>query len=154
MIIDFVPTINFNYSKTGILLFETNIRYLGGMLSAYDLGSGPYTALMANAIAKEEFLTHSKSLAEILSIAFDTPTGIPENMLHFDGIQPAERRNISSIADIGTLTLEWIRLSDLLRDPKYTKHGSKGGELHFRPSPIVRGPISRFDHGQIEHYNW
>jgi mannosyl-oligosaccharide alpha-1,2-mannosidase len=36
-ILEFVPTINFQTSKTPVDLFETTIRYIGGMLSAYDL---------------------------------------------------------------------------------------------------------------------
>jgi mannosyl-oligosaccharide alpha-1,2-mannosidase len=68
--------------------------------------SGPYAALMPNATAKEALLTQSKSVADYLSVAFDTPTGIPENMLHFNGIHTAERRNACSIADISALILE------------------------------------------------
>jgi mannosyl-oligosaccharide alpha-1,2-mannosidase len=40
-ILDFIPTINFKKSSTTVDLFETTIRYLGGMLSAYDLLTGP-----------------------------------------------------------------------------------------------------------------
>jgi mannosyl-oligosaccharide alpha-1,2-mannosidase len=40
-ILDFIPTINFKKTSTTVDLFETTIRYLGGMLSAYDLLSGP-----------------------------------------------------------------------------------------------------------------
>ena len=46
-ILDHVPEINFGVSfqdKT-VSLFETTIRYLGGMLSAYDLLNGPYSEL-------------------------------------------------------------------------------------------------------------
>jgi mannosyl-oligosaccharide alpha-1,2-mannosidase len=32
-ILDFVPTINFSNTSTEISLFETTIRYLGGLLS-------------------------------------------------------------------------------------------------------------------------
>lgn len=40
-IMDFIPTIDFHKTNTPVNLFETTIRYLGGMLSAYDLLTGP-----------------------------------------------------------------------------------------------------------------
>ena len=44
-ILDYVPTIDFsapkNTNDSQISLFETNIRYLGGLLAAYDLLKGP-----------------------------------------------------------------------------------------------------------------
>jgi mannosyl-oligosaccharide alpha-1,2-mannosidase len=40
-ILDFIPSINFQKTSTAVDLFETTIRYLGGMLSAYDLLNGP-----------------------------------------------------------------------------------------------------------------
>lgn len=32
-ILDYIPKINFNHTKTDISLFETTIRYLGGLVS-------------------------------------------------------------------------------------------------------------------------
>ncbi len=32
-ILEYIPTINFNQTQTQVSLFETTIRYLGGMLS-------------------------------------------------------------------------------------------------------------------------
>lgn len=45
-----VPEINFSvsYEDEAVSLFETTIRYLGGMLSAYDLLNGPFTGLASN----------------------------------------------------------------------------------------------------------
>jgi hypothetical protein len=40
-IMEFIPTIDFQTTKAPVDLFETTIRYLGGMLSAYDLLTGP-----------------------------------------------------------------------------------------------------------------
>ena len=36
-LLDFVPTINFDNTTTEVSLFETTIRYLGGLLSGMDL---------------------------------------------------------------------------------------------------------------------
>ncbi len=46
-----------------INLFETTIRHLGGLLSAYDISGGKYNILVEKAV----------ELAEILYTAFDTP---------------------------------------------------------------------------------
>jgi hypothetical protein len=48
-------------------VFETSIRYLGGMLGAYDVSEGKYPIL----------LEKSKQLGELLLRAFNTPNGIP-----------------------------------------------------------------------------
>ena len=40
-ILDFIPTIDFMKTKDSVDLFETTIRYLGGLLSAYELLTGP-----------------------------------------------------------------------------------------------------------------
>jgi mannosyl-oligosaccharide alpha-1,2-mannosidase len=50
-----------------INVFETTIRYLGGMLSAYDLSKGKYPLL----------LEKSLELGEMLYAAFDTPNRMP-----------------------------------------------------------------------------
>ena len=52
-ILDFIPTIDFtkvdNVTRPGaslsISVFETNIRYVGGLLAAYDLLKGPFQHL-------------------------------------------------------------------------------------------------------------
>lgn len=52
-IVNYVPTINFSKTSSSVSLFETTIRYLGGMISGYDfLGpGGPQTALLKNAVS-------------------------------------------------------------------------------------------------------
>lgn len=43
----FIDKINFNKATDTVSLFETTIRYLGGLLSGYDLLTGPYSDLVA-----------------------------------------------------------------------------------------------------------
>lgn len=45
-ILEFIPTVNFHKTKSPVNLFETTIRYMGGMLSAYELLSGPMQHLV------------------------------------------------------------------------------------------------------------
>lgn len=45
--LDYIPTINYTrgLDDSAASLFETNIRHLGGLLSAYDLLTGPFANL-------------------------------------------------------------------------------------------------------------
>ena len=63
-----VETIDFTTSiRNDIPLFETVIRYLGGLVAAYDVSGGKYTTLLDKAV----------ELADILLGAFDTPNRMP-----------------------------------------------------------------------------
>jgi mannosyl-oligosaccharide alpha-1,2-mannosidase len=63
-----VKDIDFTTSvRRDIPLFETVIRYLGGLLAAYDLSGGKYRVFLEKAI----------ELAEVLMGAFDTPNRMP-----------------------------------------------------------------------------
>lgn len=61
-LIDFTTTM-----RNDIPLFETVIRYLGGLIAAYDLSEGKYKNLLDKAV----------ELAEVLMGAFDTPNRMP-----------------------------------------------------------------------------
>jgi mannosyl-oligosaccharide alpha-1,2-mannosidase len=54
-------------------LFETTIRYLGGLLAAYDISDKKYPNLLNKAV----------ELAEILISAFDTPNRMPETYYYW-----------------------------------------------------------------------
>ncbi|KAF2083698.1 glycoside hydrolase family 47 protein [Saccharata proteae CBS 121410] len=105
--IDFTTT-----SQKVISVFETTIRYLGGFLSAYDLTDGQYPALLQKA----------KELGNMLYVAFDTPNRMPvtywkpQDALN-DVPQEAGKRIPS--ADIGSLTMEFTRLSQLTGDLRF-----------------------------------
>ncbi|KAH9826136.1 glycoside hydrolase family 47 protein [Teratosphaeria destructans] len=121
-ILDFVPTIDFtrNHSPTVVQtsLFETNIRYLGGLLSAHDLLCGPFADMVARAPGRcPALLSQARSLADTLKFAFDTPTGIP----------------------LGTLCLEWQRLSDLTGDPTYGRLVQRAESWWFRGTEVWPG---------------
>lgn len=60
--IDFTTSI-----RADIPLFETTIRYLGGLLAAYDVSKAQYRV----------FLDKAVELAEVLMGAFDTPNHMP-----------------------------------------------------------------------------
>ena len=63
-----VKDINFTTTdRKDIPVFETVIRYLGGLLAAYDLSGATYRILLDKAV----------ELAEVLMGAFDTPNRMP-----------------------------------------------------------------------------
>ncbi|KAA1129581.1 hypothetical protein PGTUg99_030524 [Puccinia graminis f. sp. tritici] len=96
--IDKDPLIS-NHPK--ISFFETVIRYLGGLLSAYDLSGDKL------------MLQRAEDLAEWLLPAFGTSSGVPET--HYQmGFNPLGGKvgNVMT-SDIGSLSLEFTRLSQL-----------------------------------------
>ena len=93
-------------------LFETTIRVLGGLLSAYDQsGNDPV------------FLRKAVDLADRLMGAFETPTGIPYASVHLRDRRgvPGHDRGISSTAEVASLQLEFKYLSYLTGDDRYWK---------------------------------
>ena len=44
-VLEHVPTIDFSKTNTSVSLFETTIRYLGGLISGYDFLKGPLADL-------------------------------------------------------------------------------------------------------------
>ncbi|KAH8957889.1 hypothetical protein BDL97_07G115200 [Sphagnum fallax] len=98
---------NKNYDAS---VFETTIRVLGGLLSAYDL------------TAEKMFLTKAKEIADRLLPAWDTRTGIPYTTINLDSGRahnPGWTGGSSVLADLGTEQVEFIGLSQRTGDPKY-----------------------------------
>lgn len=108
-----VGDIDFTTSqRKDIPVFETTIRYLGGMLSAYDLSGGQYKTLLDKAV----------ELAEILMGAFDTPNRMPLTFYHWMptfASQPHRAGTHVVLAEIGSLSMEFTRLAQLTKEPKY-----------------------------------
>jgi mannosyl-oligosaccharide alpha-1,2-mannosidase len=86
-ILEFIPTIDFTKvdpaarrgASLSVSLFETTIRYVGGLLASYDLLKGPFSHLDVDADKVEALLTQCVSLADTLKFAFNTTSGIPVN---------------------------------------------------------------------------
>lgn len=134
--LNFIPTIDFTRTSTQVNVFETNIRYLGGMISGYDLLTGPFSNVPHDANKRALVLKQAVKLADLLCAAFKTPTGIPDNILNFNGGQPSINGSASaSIATIGSLVLEWARLSHLTNDPKYARLTQTAQAFLIKPSP-------------------
>jgi mannosyl-oligosaccharide alpha-1,2-mannosidase len=88
-------------------VFETTIRYLGGLLGAYEVSNGQYQALLQKAT----------EVGDMLLGAFNTPSKMPVLHWHKTGVEPAPGDAIMS--ELGSLSLEFIRLSQLTGNGKY-----------------------------------
>jgi mannosyl-oligosaccharide alpha-1,2-mannosidase len=109
-----IPNIDFtNKEDCQINLFETTIRHLGGLLSAFDLSGGKRVILVEKAV----------ELAEVLFTAFDTPNRMPTPHYVWSATNPdANNHQPSSsivLAVLGSLSLEFTRLSQITGNDKY-----------------------------------
>ena len=108
-----VDKIDFTTSPRGdIPMFETTIRYLGGLLAAYDVSGGKYKNLLDKAV----------ELAEILIGAFDTPNRMPVLYYYWKptfASQAHRASGRSNLAELGSLSMEFTRLAQLTKNPRY-----------------------------------
>ncbi|GMI97539.1 ALPHA-MANNOSIDASE IB, alpha-mannosidase 1 [Hibiscus trionum] len=91
-------------------VFETTIRVLGGLLSAFDLSGD------------DIFLQKAKDIADRLLPAWNTASGIPYNRInlaHGHAHNPKWAGGNSTLAESGSEQLEFIVLSQRIKDPKY-----------------------------------
>ncbi|KAF2641525.1 seven-hairpin glycosidase [Massarina eburnea CBS 473.64] len=105
--IDFTTT-----TRPDIPLFETTIRYMGGLLAAYDVSERKYKNLVVKA----------EELAEVLISAFDTPNRMPETYYYWRpdfSANPHRASNRAVLAEIGSLSMEFTRLAQITGKDKY-----------------------------------
>jgi len=101
--------LSFNKHR-GVSVFETTIRALGGLLSAYDLSGD------------RVFLEKAKDLGDRLMPAFNTPTGIPHGQVNLESGQSNNfgwTGSSSILSELGTLQVEFRYLSKALGIPEY-----------------------------------
>ncbi|KAL2128816.1 hypothetical protein VTI74DRAFT_8609 [Chaetomium olivicolor] len=109
--IDFTTTPH----RDDIPVFETIIRYLGGLVGAYDVTGGhqgKYRVLLDKAL----------ELAEILMSVFDTPNRMPilyYQWKPFFNKNPKRASQSVSVAELGSMSMEFTRLAQLTGEDKY-----------------------------------
>lgn len=96
--------------------------------------------LTSNKKAVQTVLDQAQHLANNLSFAFDTPSGVPYNNLYFNP-QRNDGSTNNGIATIGTLVLEWTRLSDLTGDETYGELAQRGESHLLNPTPKSSEPF-------------
>ncbi|KAG9242268.1 glycosyl hydrolase family 47-domain-containing protein [Calycina marina] len=105
--IDFTTT-----KRSEIPVFETTIRYLGGLLAAYDVSGGKFQALLDKAV----------ELGDVLIGTFDTPNRMPELYYRWKPAfvsQPHRASMRSNLAELGSLSLEFTRLAQLTKEARF-----------------------------------
>lgn len=98
---DFVRRIRFDQDAF-VSFFETSIRYLGGLLGAFDLSKDKI------------FLVKAKELADRLLPAFDSPSGLPYHQVNLktgEVRNPSWTGSKSILSEVGSVQLEWKYLS-------------------------------------------
>eukprot|EP00939_MAST-03C_sp_MAST-3C-sp1_P000143 g143.t1 len=91
--------------------FETNIRMMGGLLSAYDLSGD------------RVFLDKAEDLGRRMKPGFGTSTGIPQAQIALGSgnIKASWTGNKAVLAEFGTLQVEWRYLSHVTGNPEYRR---------------------------------
>jgi hypothetical protein len=130
-------------NKGQVNLFETTIRILGGLLSAYHLGVGEEGINLTHKGPKPVvYLETARNLADRLLSAFtSSPTPIPfsDVVLRDSSANPAPG-GLSSTSEVSTLQLEFNYLSAISGDPKYGMEAMKVLE-HIKTLPKVEGLV-------------
>ncbi|XP_046554342.1 mannosyl-oligosaccharide 1,2-alpha-mannosidase IA-like [Haliotis rubra] len=110
---DWIATSFHFEGSTELSVFETNIRFVGGLLASYALSGDPM------------FKDKAKQIADKLLPAFNTPSGIPQSMVN---IKTGSSRNwgwasggCSILAEFGSLHLEFAYLSSITGEDTYLK---------------------------------
>ncbi|KAF2178347.1 glycoside hydrolase family 47 protein [Zopfia rhizophila CBS 207.26] len=102
-----------NFKPDGVVnMFETTIRYLGGLLAAYDLTDCKDRRLLAKAM----------ELGDMIYAGFDTPNRMP--VTRWDSMKASRGEEQSAalngiIAEMASFSLEFTRLSQLTGDMRY-----------------------------------
>ncbi|KAF4982006.1 hypothetical protein FZEAL_2256 [Fusarium zealandicum] len=99
-------------SMTTINIFETTIRYLGGFLSAYELSGRTHPILLKKAI----------EVGNLVMCAFDTPNRMPVTRWDWKKSAYGQAQSASRdalVSEIGSLSLELTKLSQLTNDMRY-----------------------------------
>lgn len=110
------------------------------ILLGYDLLQGPFDYLLNEPTKTGALLSQAKTLADALSYAFDTESGIPDNMINITSGALMTPDGSTGIAVAGSLVMEWTRLSDILGDPKYANLAQRA-EDHLL-NPVYDSPLS------------
>ncbi|KAH8889195.1 seven-hairpin glycosidase [Thozetella sp. PMI_491] len=97
-------------SEARVNLFETTIRYFGGLLAAYDLSW------------RKVLLLKATELGDLLYSGFNTENRMPVDFIDFERAKTGEGLSVEYFvvsASPGTLSMEMTRLLQVTGNPKY-----------------------------------
>lgn len=124
-------------ANINVSVFETNIRVVGGLLSAHLLSHKAGIHLEPGWPCNGPLLRLAEDMAKRLIAAFDTPTGMPYGTVNLKYGVPEGETSITCTAGIGTFLLEFGTLSRLTGDPLYEEVAMNAIKaLHYYKSNI------------------
>lgn len=102
-----------------VSVFETNIRIVGGLLSAHLMSKKMDVKIDSGWPCTGPLLTMARDVANRLLPAFDTPTGMPYGTVNLKEGVPLGETSVTCTAGVGTYIVEFGTLSRLTGDPVY-----------------------------------
>jgi hypothetical protein len=117
-------SLSFDHAGT-VSVFETTIRELGGLLSAYDLSQD------------RVFLDKARQLADKLTPAFNTESGIPMGMVNFRNGQASGGWSGSNaiLSELGSVQLEFRYLAEKVKDTSYEQKSMRPFQVMYAQHP-------------------
>ena len=127
-----VAKIDFGRSSTPTVgMFETNIRYLGGLLAAYDLSG------------RDILLRKAVELGDLLYAGYNTENRMPVDFISVSQAKTGRGLQVEGAvasASPGTLSMEMTRLSQVTGDPKYYDAVSRVMDVFEKGQNFTRIP--------------
>ncbi|XP_023336094.1 ER degradation-enhancing alpha-mannosidase-like protein 2 [Eurytemora carolleeae] len=106
-------------ANINVSVFETNIRIVGGLLSAHLMAKRAGVYLEEGWPCSGPLLRLAEDAADRLLPAFDTPTGMPYGTVNLRTGVPEGETPITCTAGVGTYIVEFGTLSRLTGNPIY-----------------------------------
>lgn len=128
-------------SKAQLATFEMGIRYLGGLVGAYDLSGDKL------------MLERAMELGKILGRGFETPSGLVIPRFDAGSKQDYLIPGPVSLAEVGSMTLELTRLSQVSGDRWYFDRAQRAIdylETHVIPRATRSPLVPSFFHSQLD----
>lgn len=100
----------------------------------------PFTLSLQQQDNVDGVLQQSQNLADILSFAFESPTGISSNNIFLSN-RSTDGAETNILATVGTLILEWTRLSDLTGNRTYADLSQTGESYLLNAQPAWAEPF-------------
>ncbi|XP_075972236.1 ER degradation-enhancing alpha-mannosidase-like protein 2 [Anticarsia gemmatalis] len=120
-----------------VSVFETNIRIIGGLLSAHLLSHKTGMKLEPGWPCNGPLLRLAEDVAQRLITAFDTTTGMPYGTINLRAGVPPGETSVTCTAGVGTFIIEFGTLSRLTGDPLYEEVAYNALKaLYHHKSPI------------------
>jgi len=106
-------------ANINVSVFETNIRIVGGLISAHLMARRAGVPVSAGWPCTGPLLALAEDVVQRLLPAFDTPTGMPYGTVNLRHGVPEGETPITCTAGVGTYIVEFGALSRLTGNPVY-----------------------------------